>query len=235
MRILLVNPNSTASMTAKIADAARAVAAPGTEIVAATVTTAPASIESRSDESRALSGLLDTVLSHADTIDATVVACFDDPGISALRELTYGPVVAICEAACQVASVLSARYSVVTTVPRAVNVISENLLQYGLDRKCLSVRSAQIPVLALETAEASAAERIRAEIRCAMEEDGAEAIVLGCAGMANLAIDLSHEFQIPVIDGVVVAVKQAESLVTCGLTTSKSGTFAPLQNAPLPA
>ena len=235
MRILLVNPNSTASMTAKIADAARSVAAPGTEIVAATVATAPASIESRCDESRALTGLLDTVLTHANTIDATVVACFDDPGISALRELTRGPVVAICEAACQAASVLAAGYSVVTTVPRAVNVISENLLQYGLDRKCRSVRSARIPVLALETAGASAADRIRAEIRLAMEEDGAEAIVLGCAGMANLARSLSSEFQIPVIDGVAVAVKQAEALVACDLRTSKRGAFASLQAAPLPA
>ncbi|WP_241963022.1 aspartate/glutamate racemase family protein [Thalassorhabdomicrobium marinisediminis] len=101
-------------------------------------------------------------------------------------------------------------------MPRAVNVISENLLQYGLDRKCQSVRSAQIPVLALETAGASATERIRAEIRRAMEVDGAEATVLGCAGMANLAMNLSREFQIPVIDGVAVAVKQAEALVACG-------------------
>lgn len=226
MRILLVNPNSTKSMTDKIAMAARNVAAPGTSIVAATVHNAPASIESRSDESRALAGLLDTVLAENKGVDATVIACFDDPGISALRELTVGPVVAICEAACQAASTLAASYSIVTTVPRAVTVIAENLLRYGLDRKCQSIRSAHIPVLALETDQATAADRIRAEISIAIEQDGAEAIVLGCAGMANLARILTEEFQIPVIDGVAVAIKQAEGLVACGLSTSKRGTFS---------
>lgn len=235
MRILLVNPNSTASMTEKMADAAREVAAPGTTIIAATVQNAPASIESRSDESRALPGLLDTVLAESTSnIDATVVACFDDPGINALRELTNGPVVGICEAACQAASVLASRFSVVTTVPRAVNVIAENLLRYGLDRKCQSIRSAQIPVLSLETSNAHASDRIRAEIRIAVEKDGAEAIVLGCAGMANLAQVLSAEFQIPVIDGVAVAVKQAEGLIACRLSTSKHGTFSPLHSIPQP-
>ncbi|WP_289043394.1 aspartate/glutamate racemase family protein [uncultured Aliiroseovarius sp.] len=229
MRILVVNPNSTASMTDKIAAAARDVAASGTTIMAATVHESPASIESRTDECRALSSLLDTVVAHAKTgIDATVVACFDDPGISALRELTSGPVIGICEAACQAASLLSARYSVITTVPRAVHVIGENLLNYGLDRKCQSIRSAHIPVLALETAHADASERIRAEMHLAIKHDNAEAIVLGCAGMANLARTLSEEFEIPVIDGVSVAVKQAEALIACGLTTSKRGAFSPL-------
>ena len=89
------------------------------------------------------------------------------------------------------------------------------------------VRAANMPVLALEDPNSGARDKLRREIEHALDEDNAEAIVLGCAGMADLAARLSREFGVPVIDGVGAAVKQAEALVSLGLTTSKRGAYAP--------
>jgi len=88
------------------------------------------------------------------------------------------------------------------------------------------VRAADIPVLSLEDPASNARDRLRSEIATALKEDRAEAIILGCAGMADLATSLQAEFGLPVIDGVSAAVKQAEALVALDLTTYKMGGYA---------
>ncbi len=100
MIILVINPNTTVSMTEKIGAAARAVAAAGTEVVAVNPDQGPASIEGHYDEALCLPGLLDEVRKgEAAGFQGYVIACFDDPGLGACRELARGPVVGICEAA----------------------------------------------------------------------------------------------------------------------------------------
>jgi allantoin racemase len=81
-------------------------------------------------------------------------------------------------------------------------------------------------VLSLEDPHSDALERLRFEIDAAIRNDRADAIVLGCAGMADLAAKLSEEFGVPVVDGVSAAVKHAEGLVTLGLKTAKRGAYA---------
>ena len=98
MRILVINPNTTASMTEKIGAAARQVAAAGTEIVARNPTTGPASIQGAEDGEAALPGLFEE-LDKADGFDAIVIACFDDTGLYAARKRTRIPVIGIGEAA----------------------------------------------------------------------------------------------------------------------------------------
>ncbi|MNL45493.1 Asp/Glu/Hydantoin racemase [compost metagenome] len=97
--------------------------------------------------------------------------------------------------------------------------------RYGMGARC-KVRAADIPVLSLEDPQSNARDRLRNEIAAALREDKAEAIVLGCAGMADLTADLRREFGVPVVDGVAAAVKQAESLVALGLSTAKRGAYA---------
>jgi allantoin racemase len=231
MRILVVNPNTTASMTAKIGEAARAVAAPGTEIIALDPGHGPVSIEGHYDAAFALPGLLDCVRrGEAEGVDGFVVACFDDPGLGACREIAAGPVVGICEAAMVAAAMVANGFSVVTTLPRAIPVIEELALRYGMERRLRKVRAAAIPVLDLEEESAAAAVKVHAEVVRAIEEDRAEAVILGCAGMADLAASLSQQTGVPVIDGVGAAVKLVEALVGLGLRTSKVGGYA----APLP-
>jgi allantoin racemase len=225
VKIHIVNPNTTASMTRKIEAAARKVARAGTDIAAVNPEFGPASIEGYYDEAFSLPGLLDEIAKAADA-DAFVIACFDDTGLEAARCATEVPVIGIGEAAFHMASLIAERFSVVTTLARSIVPIERNLAKYGLIARCARVRAAEVPVLSLEDEGSDARQRIEAEISRALEEDGAEAIVLGCAGMADLARALGDKFGVPVLDGVVCAVALAESAAALGLRTSKRNTYA---------
>ena len=161
---------------------------------------------------------------EADGIDAYVIACFGDPGLLAARELAKGPVLGIAEAAMHAASFVSTGFSIVTTLERT-RVIAQHLVDnYGMTRFCRKIRAINCPVLSLEDSQSQTA--ILQECQKALKEDDCGAIVLGCGGMADLSIPLSHDLGIPVIDGVHVAVKFAEALVSLKLGTSKVGDLA---------
>lgn len=226
MRILMVNPNTTASMTEKIGVAARRVASVGTEIVAVNSADGPASIEGFYDEAISLAGLLAVIRERKD-FDAVVIACFDDTGLDAARCLTDKPVIGIGEAAYHMASIISNKFSVVTTLARSVPALEHNLHRYGLIARCARVRSSEVAVLELELPGSDACNRISAEIGRAIAEDRAEAIVLGCAGMADLADALAKEHGLPVLDGVSCAVGLAEAMVRLSILTSRVGGYSP--------
>ncbi len=120
MRILLVNPNTTASMTEKAAAAGRQVAGAGTQILSATSSMGPASIEGHYDGAMALPGLMAALRrGEAQGADAAVIACFDDTGLDAARSLASIPVLGLCESALMTAGFLAQRFSVVTTLERS--------------------------------------------------------------------------------------------------------------------
>ena len=146
--------------------------------------------------------------------------------LEAARSLASAPVIGIGEAAFHLASMLGHRFSVVTTLSRSIAAIETNLMKYGLASRCARVRASEVPVLALEDPASNATAQISAEIELAKKEDRAEAIVLGCAGMADLAARLSAKHGLPVIDGVASAVKLAEAFGALGLKTSKIGSYA---------
>jgi len=225
MKILVINPNTTTSMTTKIGAAARAVARPDTEIVAVNPQNGPTSIQGFLDVATCVPGLLEEIKLHPD-VDAIVIACFDDTGLDAVRTLVSVPVLGIGEAAYHAASMIATKFSVITTLSRSVPGLENNLLNYGLAQKCVRVRATDIPVLKLEEGDPTTLSKIRSEIREAIEKDNAEAVVLGCAGMADLMAQLSQEFGLPVIDGVSAAVTFAEALVNNGIRTSKKGAYS---------
>lgn len=204
MRLLFINPNSTASMTETIAAAARAAAPAGVEIVARTNAAGPPAIQGEADGAAALPGLLAEIAAAGDTADAIVIACFDDTGLAEARALAPCPVLGIGQAAYLAAVLLGHRFSVVTTLAVSVPILEANLAAYGLAGACARVRASGIPVLEVE----AAGEAIAAEAERAIAEDGADAIVLGCAGMAGLVERLAT-LPVPVIDGVAAATSLA--------------------------
>jgi allantoin racemase len=227
MRIKIINPNTTWSMTDKIGACARAVAGPGTEIVAVSPAMGPASIESHYDEALAVPGLLQEIAAgERDGIDGYVIACFGDPGLKAARELARGPVVGIAEAAMHLASFIGSSFSVVTTLGRTIGQARHLAEAYGMDRFCANVRACELPVLELEEPGSQARERIVVECRRALEEDGSDVIVLGCAGMADLCEHVADVLGVPVVDGVAAATRLVESMVALRLRTSKRGELA---------
>ena len=226
MLILVINPNSTASMTDQVRVSAMRGAFPGTVIEALNPSDTPASIEGHADEAWAVPAILEAVRAgEARGVQGYVIACFDDPGLAAAREIASGPVVGICQAAVQVAMTIATRFSIVTTLPRSVPIIEDLVQAYGAGHRCRSVRSVDMPVLALEANPRLAEDRLAREIEAARDIDGAEAVVLGCAGMSELCARLQTRTGVPVIDGVTAAVKLAEGMVGGGYRTSKIGAY----------
>jgi allantoin racemase len=222
--IKVVNPNTTESMTRMIEASARAAAGPGTGVIAVSPSMGPASIESHYDEALSVPGLL-AEITGGRAADGYVVACFGDPGLDAAREVASGPVVGIAEAGMRAATYLGRSFTVVTTLARTAGRAYELADRYGVRAYCRSVRACEVPVLELDT-DPGARGRVLEECRAALATDGSEAIVLGCAGMADLCADLTATLGVPVVDGVAAAVATVEGLVRLGLTTSRVGEYA---------
>jgi allantoin racemase len=153
-----------------------------------------------------------------------VIACFGDPGLAAAREIAVGPVVGIAEAAMHLAVFLGRSFSVVTSLPRTIGHTRDLVRGYGFGAACAGVHACDIPVLDLDSPSARAS--IAKACVAARDADGCDVVVLGCAGMTDLAAALAGELGIPVVDGVAAAVKTVESLVALGLRTSKRDEYA---------
>src|ERR1700710_3230597 len=166
-KILIVNPNTTASMTATIAAAARAVAAAGTEISAVTSSMGPASIEGFYDEAFAVPGLIAAFLAAPES-DAGIIACFDDTGLDAARSIARFPVVGICEAALVTAGQVAKRIAVITTLPRSIVPLEELVRRYGFAER-VRVTSCNVAVLDLEKPGSGAEAKLDAGIVRALE------------------------------------------------------------------
>lgn len=214
MRLLLVNPNTTASMTAAIAGGAAAVARPETVIEALNPAEGPPSIENDADEQRCVPYLLDVVRDahdrERDRPDAYVIACFGDPGLDEARALAGAPVLGIAQAAMHAATLLAGTFSVVTsmsaTVPRGWQ-----LAKAYTPNACLGVYACDIPVLRIDS-DPTTIEPIAELCAHALRADDSRAIVLGCAAMARFAAPLSQRLGVPVVDGVSAATRLAEAL-----------------------
>lgn len=227
MRILVVNVNTTESMTAAIGRQAAAIAAPGTEIIPLTPLFGAESVEGNYERYLAAIAVMETVRAYPGPFDAVIQAGYGEHGREGLQELLDVPVVDITEAAAATAQFLGHKYSVVTTLDRTVPLIEDRLKLAGLDARCASVRASGMAVLELERDPDAAVEAIVAEAALAVEQDRAEVICLGCGGMAGLTEKVIARTGVPVVEGVTAAVTIVEALVRQGLSTSKVRTYAP--------
>ena len=227
MRILVVNVNTTASMTESIAEAARRAAAPGTEIIGLTPTFGADSCEGNVESHLAAVGVLDAVRRYPAPYDAVIQAGFGEHGREGLQEYLDVPVVDITDAAALMAGLLGHKYGVVTTLDRTVPLIEDRLLLAGLERRCAAVVASGLGVLELEEDPGRATAAVVAAAQRIVRDHGVEVICLGCGGMAGLDDEVRKATGTPVVDGVAAAVKLAEGLVAMGLSTSKVRTYAP--------
>ncbi|MFM9367868.1 aspartate/glutamate racemase family protein [Streptomyces sp. Da 82-17] len=227
MRLLVVNVNTTASMTKSIGEQAASVAAPGTEIVPLTPDFGPESCEGNYESYLAAIAVMEKVRAHPEPFDAVIQAGYGEHGREGLQELLDVPVVDITEAAASTAQFLGHKYSVVTTLDRAVPLIEDRLKLAGLTDRLASVRASGLGVLDLESDPDAAVAAIVEQAAAAVEQDRAEVVCLGCGGMAGLTEQVVERTGVPVVDGVAAAVTIAESLVRLGLKTSKVRTYAP--------
>lgn len=233
MRIKVINGNTYEAMTQGIDESAQLARFPHTEIITTQPKAGPQSIESYYDEYLAIPGILEEIILSGHEFDAFVIACWGDPGIEAARELTTKPVIGIAEASMYVANMVAARWGVVTTLHRSLDMVEKTVYKAGFSHRCVTVRTTGIAVVETEIARSSTVDALEIVGRQAIAEDRVEALCLGCAGMSGLDKELEQRLGIPVIDSVAAAVKMAEAMVGLKKQTSKALTYQPPDPKPI--
>ena len=227
MRLLIINPNISESVTALIEAEARRSASPGTQITMQTAAFGVAYIETRFE---ALIGAYATAQRAADHHaghDAVIVAAFGDPGLAGLREVLPVPVLGMTESALATACLLGHRFSIVAISQRIQAWYREVVEANGLIGRLASIRALDRPLASIGNVQDEHADALRALCERAVREDGAEVIVLAGAPLAGLARSLRGQLPVPVVDGVSSAVRHAETLIALQPGKAIEGSFAP--------
>jgi len=222
MRIFIINPNGDPEMTLKIEAAARAFAAGEFEAVCQATPGAPRFIDTYEDQAQAAPGMARLLRDNHEVFDAFVVACHCDPNLDLMKEISRKPVVGIGEASMKIATMLGHRFSVVSTAAHSIPNKEALIEKYHLRGLLASVRAP-----APEDMDAPLEEKYFRTARAAVDNDAAEVIVLGCAGLAGLDKRLQERLGVPVLDGVVCALIIAAGLVRYGVSTSKARRYNP--------
>jgi allantoin racemase len=225
MRILVINPNTSEEMTRDIDREARQYARADTEIETVCPSWGPRSIEGHYEEELAAVAMLEVIKERAADFDGVVIACYGDPGLAAAREISPVPVVGIAEASMLMACTVAHSFSIVTVLPRVKPLLENTVKLHGLEARCASIRTTPLSVLDCERDPEAAGREIVKAARLAIDEDGAEAICLGCAGMGPLDKAVGAQVGVPVLDGVACAIKLVEGLFDYGLTTSRVAAY----------
>ncbi|MBT8398792.1 MAG: Asp/Glu/hydantoin racemase [Gemmatimonadetes bacterium] len=216
MRILIVNPNSDLEMTAAIQESAVAFVGDRFEVVTLATPDAPRFLETYEDDVKSGPGMLEILREHESAFDAFVIACHSDTNLHAARELTTKPVIGIGEASMKLASFLGHNFAIVTTHQHSIPGKVVQIRAYHLQDLLVSIRAPEEGEEGWEDAD------LFMELsRRAVQEDGAEVIVLGCAGMAGMDRRIQDALGVPVLDGVVCALILASGFAHYGVGTSK--------------
>ena len=216
MRILIINPNSSPKMCSAIQKTAEDFVQERYDVACMPTPEAPDFIETYEDIHRAGPGMMRLVHEHASSCDAFIVACHYDPSLDAIKEITEKPVVGMGEASMITASMLGHRFSIITTDTHSIPIHEERARKYHLYDVLASVRAPEKG--AHDPSEEEMVYRIS---KLAIEEDMAEVIVLGCAGMAGLDKHLQSRLGVPVLDGIVCALFLTEGFVRYRVSTSR--------------
>ncbi len=228
MKLLIVNPNSSDTVTAAVMESARHAGDPSTELIAVTTKGGTRNIDSAFGDY--LSGAytirttLEAVQLHKP--DAVVLAGFGRVGIDALKEALVIPVVSISEASMALACLLGHRFTTLTMLQQFIPYQQDLVRLFGFEAKCASVRAINVNVEECVTNRETTLRELTEQIQKIVAEDRAEVVILACAGLCGYDAELSRLAGVPVLDPVAVGVKVAETLVGLGLSHSKVRKFA---------
>ncbi len=234
-RLLVVNPNTSREMTHTIRVSAEAAArAIGVAVDTMCAAHGPPSIEGRFDEIVSAYWTLDCVMDSIEHYDGVVVACYGPhAAVEGIREASDVPTMGIMEASVLYALPLGAKFGIVTTSPRWQPLIEDGLKQLAVEGRCACVRSSGLAVLDLERLPRNeVCARLADEAKVAVEQDGAEIILLGCAGMAGLHETVASAVRVPVVDAVWAGVTLVGALAQSGARTSKRNLYRPVEPRP---
>lgn len=227
MKIFVINPNTSVIMTDHMREELVRIKRPDTELTVVCPDKGPDTIESAYDEAFAIPPTLDLVKkANQEGYDAVILACFSDPGLEAAKEISQIPVIGIEESSLHMAAMLGAKFSVMTPRKQRIPSKTEHVHMRGLEHFLASVRSLDLSVAETDADPEKTKRRVFEVAKKAVEEDGAEVIILGCAGMAGYAPEIEKKLNVKVVDPSAVALKVAEAMVDLGLAHSKVGLFS---------
>ena len=229
MKLHIINPNTSTQLTEMIRRSAEQAKSAGTELLCTQLDHGPFYANCAYDNIAVSYEMAKIIIRDEEMggYDAYVVASFADPGLDAVRELTEKPVVGIAEAAIHFAAFLGYKFTIINSMPRLEKIFMEKVRSVGAEDRLASIRLPLHQVSDFLEGSVAAREMLIATARSAIEEDGAEVIILGGGMLAGYSDFLTGEVGVPVLDGVKCAVKLAESMAALGLKTSKIKSFAP--------
>lgn len=208
-RILVINPNSTEACTQGIDEAMAPLRMTGgPQIECMTLKEGPPGVQSQADVESVVQPLARTVAARDNDCDAFVIACFSDPGLHACREATRKPVLGIAESGILTALTLGQRFGVIsilkTSIPRHLRYVG----QMGMQARFAGDRAVGLGVVELTDEARTLSRMIDAgtELR---DRDGADVLVMGCAGMARYRDRLQQTLGVPVVEPTQAAVAMA--------------------------
>jgi Asp/Glu/hydantoin racemase len=226
MKLLLINPNISDSVSQLIRAEALRSAAPGTEVDVVTAPFGVAYIETRFESMIGAYATAQLAAEHHARYDAVVVAAFGDPGLAALREALPIPVTGLTEAALASAHLLGHRISIIAISQRIQAWYREVVEGYGFGSRLAGIRALDRPLASIGGVQEDHANALKALAERAVDEDGAEVIILAGAPLAGLARSLKGQLPVPVVDGVSSAVCHAQTLVALQPGRARRGSFS---------
>jgi Asp/Glu/hydantoin racemase len=223
MKLLLINPNTTAAITERMGELARTIVAPATRITAVTGRFGARYVASRAAYAIAGHATLDAYAEHGADQDVVVLACFGDPALAALKEIAHQPVVGMAEASCLAAAALGGRFAIVTGGERWRPMLIEFVAALGLADRLAAVEIVA-PTGADIAREPEKSLALLAEAcRTAVTDHGADSVILGGAGLSGLADRIKDEVPVPLVDSLVAALRMAEMLAGAGIGKARLG------------
>jgi allantoin racemase len=224
MKLLIINPNTTSAMTDKVVDAARAILPTGTTIIPATGRFGPRYIASRASFGVAGHAAIDAFAAHGLGCDAVLLACFGDPGLEALREVAGCPVISLIDASCAEAGAGGKRFSIVTGGERWGPMLTEMIGARGLGSQLASIKTVAPTGGDIAADPAGSAEMLAAVCRQCADEDGAEAVILGGAGLIGITRMIQPNLAFDIVCSNEAGLRAASAVLAAGETQQKAGT-----------
>ena len=228
-KVLIINPNTSISMTKDIKSSAEEYKLPDTEFTYVNPEQGPESIETYLDEFLSAIGVLKIITKEEENYDGFIIACGDDPGYFAAREITRKPIVPIGLSPMLIAPLLGRKFTILGTWPADKPRSEDKVDKYKLTRYLASVRPTGESVLGSHEDHEGLMSELEKQARLAIEEDGAEVLITTCAGLAGVHRELQNRLDVPVLEGVSCAVKLIELMIDYGTITTRVGQYQPLE------
>jgi len=226
MKLLIINPNTSDAITARVLGEARRIASRDTELKAVTGRFGARYVASRAAYAIAGHAALEAYAEHAADADAVLLACFGDPGLFALKELARQPVVGMAEASCLTAAALGGRFSIVTGGERWAPMLEEFVASIGLRERLAAIETVAPSGADIARDPDGALNMLADACTEAVARHRADSVILAGAGLVGLAARIAHRVPAPLVDCLAASLRMAETLARANVAKPERGSFA---------